>query len=304
MKMLQLFTIAMATVLAHLCFQSSASAQAMSGSVNQDGWTFNWSATSTSGLRITNVRKNGVVFLYDGSMPAIRVQYDGNCGPYTDRIKWDNILADGMGNKVRSSVNPYWIRVWVESQIASYHLTQSWYFERAGSRVVSELQSSGLQCTLDHRHHPYWRYDFDIAGSGNNSIKTGVGGVTTTRTTEFNTSKSFSGKVVGFYNNGIPSKYVHLIPGDYDGTPDTFAGWDHAGRRYPSQQNDPWGPTFPDYVDTGDLESATHPSTSNNGEAINGQDIVFWYNAHLVHAASAGPTQVGISGNILQLFGY
>jgi hypothetical protein len=257
-------------------------------------------------LRVTNVNRNGVGVLYDGSMPAIRVQYNGNaCGPYVDRIKWDNLVADpATGNKVRSAVNSDYIRIWVEAQIASYHLVQSWYFYKTLGVIVPELQSSGLQCTTDHRHHPYWHLDVDVAGSGFNRIVTWNAGVGTTRTNEFNTTKAAAGSNVYFYNNNNASKTVLFNPGVGDGTPDTFATWDYGGRRFPSSLNDPWAPTSTGFTDTGDLESATSTSTTLNNENINGQDIVFWYNAHLVHLASGGPTQVGAVGPVLWLSGF
>lgn len=31
--------------------------------------------------------------------------------------------------------------------------------------VYPRLYSSGLQCNYNHRHHTYWRFDFDIDGA-------------------------------------------------------------------------------------------------------------------------------------------
>src|SRR5262245_61440390 len=90
-----------AALLALICLDAKALAQPMTGSVNQDGWSFLWNLTSTSGVRITNLYRNGVFYMATGSLPAIRVQYNNDsCGPFLDRIKWDNVVADGAGNKV------------------------------------------------------------------------------------------------------------------------------------------------------------------------------------------------------------
>ena len=71
--------------------------QAHSGSVNWNGWTFNWevsNAATSEGLIIRNLSYNQQKIMYKGSMPVIRVHYENNvCGPYDDRIGYDKLAA-------------------------------------------------------------------------------------------------------------------------------------------------------------------------------------------------------------------
>src|SRR5262245_45276265 len=162
MKIIKMTIAIVAALVAQICFERNASAQPMQGSINSYGWSFNWSVMSTSGLQISNLRHNSVSFMARGSLPALRVKYEQFCGPYLDRIKWDNILPDELGNKVRVTENGDWLTVWVRAQIASYALTQAWWFHKTLGLMVPEVGSSGLQCENNHRHHPYWRFDFDV----------------------------------------------------------------------------------------------------------------------------------------------
>jgi hypothetical protein len=52
--------------------------------------------------------------------------------------------------------------------IGAYKLTERWTFWVDG-RIMPRLYSDGLQCNIDHRHHPYWRFDFDIEGAPNDT---------------------------------------------------------------------------------------------------------------------------------------
>ena len=301
MKLLKVSATILAAWLVLICFASEASAQPMSGNVNAYGWTFNWAVDSTSGLRITNLHRNGVKYLHNGSLPGIRVQYDSGCPAFLDRIKWSNIVPDGAGNKVRITENSEWITAWVQAEISSYDLTQAWWFHKTQGLMVPEFGSSGLQCTSNHRHHPIWRFDFDIATSSNNRVQTYNAGVYSWQFNEFNTTKGAVGNDVIIFPESDWSIFANLHPNPNDGTADTFANWDYAGRLYPSFQNDPWAPWYGDFDDQGDLEAASNPNTSNNGESININDVVFWYSAHLAHAASQGGTQWAYVGPVVWL---
>jgi hypothetical protein len=291
MKLLKVYAAILAAWFVLTCFHSEASAQPMSGNVNAYGWTFTWAVDSTSGVKVRDVWRNGVRYMHNGSLPVIRVQYDAMCGPFIDRIKWDNIQPDGAGNKVRVTENSEWLTVWVQAKISSYWLTQAWWFHKTMGLLVPEFGSSGLQCEFNHRHHPLWRFDFDVGSSSNNRVQTYNAGVYSWQFTEFNTTKAAVGNDVIIFPDSDWSIFANLHPNPNDGTTDSFANWDYAGRRYPSFQNDPWAPWEGLYADQGDLESASHPNTSNNGESIDIQDIVFWYSAHLAHAMSAGGSQ-------------
>lgn len=130
-----------------------------------------------------------------------------------------------------------------------------------------------------------------MQSAGNNRVQTFKSGVYTNQNFEFNTTKAIAGNDVIIFPSTDLTVFANLKPGGNDGTPDGFAGWDYAGRRYPSLQNDRWAPWSTSFADQGDLEAVGNSNTSNNGESINTADVVFWYNGHLSHAASAGSTQ-------------
>jgi len=283
---------------------SHASAQATYGSKTWGGYTFGWSVDSNAGVSLQNVSYNGTHYIAKASMPVIRVQYDLPpgmiCGPYMDRIGPANIVLEN-GEYVRFWEAGGQLVVWVRAQISSYALEQQWIFNSNG-RIDSRLFSSGLQCSYNHRHHPYWRIDADIGDSANDEIRVRyTDGRIFYVPNEFNRNKLTSPAVANwFFRDGPTGKKLTVTPGA-DGSADAFAGFDFYGRKYQSPtEHMPWASNVGGFSDQGDLVLG-----SNNGEVIGpagpSTDVVGWYVAHLLHLASGGPSQWQAVGPSLML---
>ena len=69
-----------------LIITGSALTTAMVADVEWEGWSFDYAAGGQrSGLVIKNVDYNGTRIINRGSMPVMRVEYNGDvCGPYAD----------------------------------------------------------------------------------------------------------------------------------------------------------------------------------------------------------------------------
>jgi hypothetical protein len=56
-------------------------------------WRFDWRLAhepQQEGVVITSVRYRGRQVLHKASLPSLRVQYDGPCGPYKDPLNYEN----------------------------------------------------------------------------------------------------------------------------------------------------------------------------------------------------------------------
>jgi Copper amine oxidase, enzyme domain len=253
-------------------------------------WQFSYNladAPDAEGIAITSARFRGRQVLYKGSLPSLRVQYDNTCGPYKDPLNYNNAHPISGSNKVK--VYTVWssglLGVAVEAfhTIGSYKLTERWTFWADG-RITPRLYSAGLQCNINHRHHPYWRFDFDIEGAPNDTVF------------EYNTTTPDLGWGPGWHvkHNEITrvknpatwrswavmdigtTRGYHIIPGSNDGTADAFAPRDLFVMRYhgAEDKHGQQGNAFDDGL-----------AAYINGEVVEKSDVVIWYCAHLGHHA-------------------
>ena len=162
--------------LAGLALGLAGEAHAHSGSVNWGNWRFDWEVRDGAGLGIRNVYYKNELVVYKANMPVVRVQYhDDECGPYADRIDWDSLLEISNCNDAKFCVRTMtadgrdWLQIGVLAAIGSYRLNQRWWFSSDGY-MQAALSSRGLQCEVNHSHHPYWRMDFDVAGAGGDQV--------------------------------------------------------------------------------------------------------------------------------------
>lgn len=133
------------------------------------------------------------------SLSVIRVKYvqdedlfhnplmKNGCSPYNDQIMWDPEDIEDIPEAFLHFGQPYhlvkitncggkphyichriitwdgteWIEVGVYARIGAYHIYQSWYLSKEG-KIRSRVWSKGLSCNLDHLHHPYRRFHFDL----------------------------------------------------------------------------------------------------------------------------------------------
>lgn len=287
----------------HVGGASSSQAQPLipmpdSGSTTFGDWSFSWEIgnAQSEGLVLRNVRWKGTKVLHKASMPVIRVKYRGDassihagCGPYSDRINSGNlarfpgqvtdVVARFFGNDL--------MEIAVFSEIGGYDLYQAFYFHRSG-RFEPVLYSSGWSCYDNgqentHKHHPYWRLDFDVESLTNrvrHAMTVAGGGMS------FAAYSSESGFTVPSNATGITWTVTNNASGkhvrvqspsneraDVGGSPwFGFGQRDMHVRRYHSGEDKGW-----EFSPTDQLGYFTP------AEATDDQDVVFWSIAHLSH---------------------
>lgn len=266
---------------------------AQSGHTTWNGWSFDWEVKDGAGLALRNVFYNNEFVIWKASMPTIRVKYvtvsGSTCGPFADRIDWSNLIPISWCSNSKVCQQSYisgghnMLELGVEAKIGQYDLYQVWYLTQDGW-IGAHLFGRGLQCQLDHSHHPYWRLDFDIGGFpsdqifvyDNNRADQGWGKGWMKYTQEFNDVKNPATGRAWFVRDNPTGHGVWIIPGTQDGTADSFSTKDGAGRLYRSLEDEPW-----------QFGAAGHLGY-DNGEDIQEKDVVFWYVAHMQHPVADG----------------
>lgn len=289
-----------------LAYATPSLSQLVSEHVEWEGWKFDWEVRENTGVAIRNVFYKDEMVLAKASVPVIRVQYnkqrtwykpstwfasrrDGYCGPFQDRIKWNDLKQNTECQNRMVCVEPYildgvkWLEVGGYARIGEYHLYQAWYFSGDGE-IRPALQSRGLSCRTTHRHHPYWRLDFAFDREAKKDEQVfvhtegaqdeGWGPGWHKYTSEVNAEKGQ--QRTWFVRNQTNGHGVWVIPGSHDGLPDDFAKIDVAVRQYNILEDKPW-----EFGACGQLGYF-------NNDSVQEQDIVFWYVAHLRHEAGLG----------------
>lgn len=280
-----------ATLALLLALAAPGAAAPPSGQTTWGPWSFSWIAGNQSaGLTIKNVRYQNKLVLYKASMPVVRVQYAGNaCGPYADKLNEHTLQAIPWcgNNKIcqRSFTisGRQWLEVAIYASLGAYRMYQAWYFSNDGY-LRPHLFSRGLQCNIDHDHHPYWRLDFDINGAAadqifvydNNRPNQGWGQGWLKYTVENNDTKSPATGRVWFVRDNPTGDGSWVLPGSADGTANAYSTKDYGGRRYRGAEDESW--PFGAWGHLGYL----------NGEGIQETDVIYWYVAHMPHEAAEG----------------
>ncbi|MFF5127009.1 hypothetical protein ACFY41_08685 [Streptomyces syringium] len=258
-------------------------------------WVFDWrlaDAPDEEGIVILAAFYRGHRVFSKASLPSLRVQYHGPCGPFKDPLNYNN--AHPTTRCPRSRVCAYSYTgagrraLSVESYhtIGAYRLTHRWTFWEHGV-VMPRLFSAGLQCHYDHRHHTYWRFDFDIDNSRRDLLL------------EYNNYTADEGWGTGWHPFRTETKRVknppsrrswavldrdsgrgyHLLPGANDGVANAFSSSDLWLLRYRASE-DRYGRQGGAHADGLDAYV--------NGESTDGQDVVVWYCGHLFHRVHEG----------------
>jgi len=148
------------------------------------------------------------------------------------------------------------LEIAILATVGGDYLYQAWYCHTSG-RLEPVLYSKGWTChdaghENDHRHHPYWRLDFDVEEPDNEAwvIRTKSGGQTGTFKfpTEWNDWKLPDDEEVAWSVNKPGSRKHVLIRSPANEERDASAGspWfnfsyvDAAIRRQHDTENEPW----------------------------------------------------------------
>src|SRR5207247_5551967 len=129
--------------------------------------------------------------------------------------------------------------------IGNYRLTERWTFWIDG-QLSPRLFSAGLQCNTNHRHHAYWRFDFDIDGAANNlgleynttTPDLGWGPGWHTKSHEIVRLKNpATRRCWAILNKGGNQRGYMIIPGPNDRTADGFSTGDLWVLRYHASED-------------------------------------------------------------------
>jgi hypothetical protein len=269
-----------------------------SGSASFGNWSFYWEIGNANdeGLILKNVMWKGVKVLSKASLPVVRVKYRGSgssieaaCGPWADRISSGNIerLAGQFTDVIARNFDNNILELAVFSQIGGYDLYQAYYFHKFG-RLEPVLHSSGWSCgqdgsANDHKHHPYWRLDFDIDGTSNrvrHILTTNTG---TTSTVTYSKESGFftpsdTSAIVWTVANSNTGKFIRLAAPANEQADSLGSPWFGFGNRdmhirtYKKSEDIGW-----EFSPTSQLGFFTPQEVTEN------TDIVFWSIGHLFH---------------------
>lgn len=287
-------------------------------------WSLCWtppnnsSGIDGSGLELRDVFYKGKRVFSQANMPVLNVTYEpGGCGGGPDRSyrDWQYELAPFEANNVVQSgyaeptVPPRTVcnnpgtdigtftgvaverrtdRLILTTQMPAgwYRYTMKWEFRRDGTiQPYFGFSAVTHPCTsLPHTHHAYWRFDFDVEGSGNDGIDEYNNGTWSPISTEANRRKA-TGRKWRVLDRSTRRGY-EIIPGSGDGPPaDTFAVADVWALQSRGNEGDDGGATF----------GSDRIQINNyiNGQSTNNQDVVFWYHASYRHGSGNGCIYVG-----------
>ena len=282
-----LFAGALLTSVATLPVSSLAQT---SGSVTWNEWTFTYEVSGKrDGLSLKGVQYKGFPFIHKLSFPIMRVFYTNNvCGPFADRlggtlspIPWAN---NALVAKREFTLNGrQWYEIGIRDVIGNYDIYQVYYLSADGI-LDAHVYSKGLQCVMDHVHYPSWRIDFDIEGGRNDQILQNTASGYQVKPSEFDA------KVTDALNNAwrvrgaATNSFVDVLPGFTD-----FTIPDHPTDPVSGSANHTvFGRLYRSSEDTGWTYGPNVQVPYNNGEAIDGKDLVFWYEGYLPHSAAEG----------------
>jgi hypothetical protein len=303
-------------------------------------WSLCWIAPNASsgidgsGVELRHVYYKGHEVLYQAHVPCLNVKYDpGGCGgPTLSYRDWLNGLTPFEANNVKipgvyaePTVPPKTVcdhpgldkgtfsgvaverrpdRLILTSQMSAgwYRYIQSWTFLLDGTiQAHFGFTAVDSPCVYrPHRHHAYWRLDFDVDGAANNVIeeRTLPSPTWAPITVEAKRFKVPKPTRTWRVRNKTTGRAYEVVPGPNDGVADPgFAIADVWALRYHPTEIDDGGST------SGTNANAAHMDKYLNGENINGQDVVLWYRAGHYHVAKPGHIGCVIVGPTLRPVG-
>jgi len=292
-----------------------------------------------SGLELHNVHYRGYLILRRAHTPILNVEYDpGGCGCFRDwsdseagmavtnpRPSPENCLADADAGTVETtcdinlgggsggdagSFRGVAIEDYGDELVLTSHMSAGWYRYRIkwhfylDGRIWPEysFSASSATCTSEgHRHHVYWRFDFDLLtgqpGNGPDQVWE-VNPATGSRT-------MFTEEAQGTWGDpedGIfwavrdararAGYVIRPSAADLELPVDNFSKVDFMAVRY-----------VPGNYDDGSTGCPINPNVSqlDNNESLVGQDVVFWYRSGALHNAG-NPWECDIVGPTLLPF--
>lgn len=271
---------------------SGAQVTPVNGHIDWEGWSLNVSQTGRfEGLALTNVSYNGLNVLKKASHPVMGVYYQPDpatgiaCGPYADNIGDSGNERIYIGREFTQN-GERWLELGMEDYLGAYVIRQFWYLSENGV-LDAHMFSKGLQCNTFHEHHPFWRLDFDIAGSGNDRIMRNTAQGFVVEGAEFDHRATAAlghqwrvADISGAYADIAFDDGSFDAPGDATIPETHYANNWVFGRQYQATEDIGWNFGGPR------RDSLPYPA----GESLDGTDVVFWYTGYMPHAPEEGPS--------------
>lgn len=244
------------------------------GSVNQDGWSVSYEPTNTDGLRIFNATYNGQLVFQSLKMPQVNVWYASGGFGYRDSVGCTGIVPPYGQTQVLQVTGGFKIlqdfRMGGWPNNCNYRYEQSVTFYADG-RFETEVSNYGPGCSYDGLYRPFLRVDIGPAGQESNFFQYFTDGGWTSPPAEDDFPKgvpySPTGDKWGQFGammNGYLIKPTANEPERDD--PAHYIVLRHYANEgdndLPSQGADP---------------RTIFPLQWDNNEAIQDQDILFWF---------------------------
>ena len=295
----------------------------------------NRSTSNSQGLEIRNVTYRGRKVIERAGVPVLNVEYDpgASCNCYRDwmyteaRMDTDNVFSGSCYAEAQAvpvlttcelptggdagtfrgvAVEDFGDELVLTSNTSAgwYRYRMKWHFYADG-RIWPEYSFSAASATCTtaaHRHHAYWRFDFDLEDTPTNDEVSEVtaAGATTVFTAE--ADRTWGNPADGIYwrvrdETADVGFTIEPSAADLELPVDAFSKTDALVLRYKATEID-------DGIGLGGGCAFLY-DTRNwvNGEAVTNQDIVFWYRSSALHAAG-NPWECDIVGPTLRPFGY
>ncbi|MCB1043438.1 MAG: hypothetical protein KDC35_10885 [Acidobacteria bacterium] len=188
-------------------------------------------------------------------------------------------------------------RILITSQMQAgwYRYTMRWEFYVDGTiRPTFGFGVYNTSCSsASHRHHNYWRFDFDIDDAGNDFVQEVEGGVPNVFANEVTRTWTGASTAWEVYDASSGRGY-RITPGsgDLDLPADAFSKLDFMASLYKAGE----------LSDSGG-GCAINEGTIANGESITNTDVVLWYRAGVHDVVGSNIFKCKAGGPILEPIG-
>jgi hypothetical protein len=239
------------------------------GSVNQDGWSVSYEPTNTDALRIFNVTYNGQLVFQSLKMAQVNVWYASGGFGYRDSVGCSGIVPPYGETQIIQVQGGFKVlqdfRMGGWPNNCNYRYEQSVTFYADG-HLEPQVSNFGPGCSYDGLYRPFLRVDIGPAGQANNFF-------------QYFTSE-------GWTNPLAEDDFPKATPVSPDGTKWNQFGATMSGYGLAPTGKDPAHYiVLRHYASEGDNDLPTqgaNPTTIfplqwDNDEAIQAQDILFWF---------------------------
>ncbi|MEU8252153.1 hypothetical protein [Nonomuraea sp. NPDC048916] len=258
-----------------------------------------------SGVELRNVRYRGRLLLRQAHVPILNVEYEEGttfrddvsaetrfsatgadpvgwgwrvCGssprtilerPHTDAGNFQGVAFHHDGER---------LRIVSELQAGWYRYANDWRLGDDGTvqpRFGFAATANPMTCQV-HRHHAYWRFDFDIEGAANDVVEQFDEGPISPDPVPIIRETSRRRRAGRFWQvrDKSSGRGYRIHPGPFDGTADAYGVSDLWFLRH-----------HPAELDDGNPGPRDRAALNRfvNGESINGANVVVWYAGHYYH---------------------